>query len=373
MTLIEIDKNALLNNVSELHRILGKTKLGVVLKSNAYGHGMLEVSSILDKNNLVDCFNVASLAEAIALRKSGASKKILVLSYIDSDITEAFFNNIEITIHNEYDLENLILISQKLNKSIKIHLKVDTGMNRLGFKPREIINIINIINSNKLIVLEGIFTHLCDTGNPDKAFSFQQLTIFDKLISDLSEKNINIPVVHAISSSGLSLACKKYDLLRAGALLYGLWKSESHKNMVLENYPDLNLLPVLKLSSKIISIKDLLSGESIGYDLTYTAHKNMKIAILSIGYSEGVPRQLSNIGQILIIKNNIKYTAHIIGIISMNLMAIDVTDIPVNIYDTVYIIGDSDPILARQVAAKSGLIANQVLCALSSQIKRIIV
>lgn len=375
MTIIELNKTALISNILELKKIIGKTQLGVVVKSNAYGHGIIEISTILNTIPEVEYLHTASLSEALLLRKSKISKKILVLSCIDIDPMEAFKNNIEITIHNFYDLNRILAPANELKIPINIHLKVDTGMNRLGFTTQEIFKAIELIKSCKYVIIHGIFTHLCDTQNIDKSFSYEQLDLFDKLLQELLNKNIHIPITHALSSSGLSIKPdNNYSLIRAGALVYGSWKSLKHKNLVLENHPNLNLKPVLTLKSNIIAIKDVSSNSTIGYDRAFKAIDYIKIAILATGYNDGIPRKLSNKGHVIISKKNILYQAPIIGNISMNLFTIDITNIPrMKIGDEVILISDFEPILSRQVAEIAETISNDILCSLNPNIIRKIV
>lgn len=377
MTVIELNRDNLIHNILEIKKIIGLAKLAVVVKSNAYGHGILEISKLIDNIKTIEYLNVASLSEAILVRSAKINKKILVLSYIDIPYKEAILNNIECVVHNYNDLYGFIEASTNLRKPISVHIKVDTGMGRLGFKPSQVRDVIGIILKYKNIVLTGIFTHLSDTQNPDQQFSYQQLAFFNKIIEELKAIGIIIPIVHALSSSGLSIGVAgHYDLLRAGALIYGVWKSDIHKKLVLKNHPHLNLKPVLTLKTKIIEIKNLEIGNSIGYDRTVILKRESKIALLPIGYSDGIPRQLSNKGLVIIQNNGQELLAPIIGIISMNLIAIDITDLKnsiININDTVVIISDNSNILAQKVAHKAGIIPNELLCSLNKNISRIIV
>lgn len=377
MTVIELNKDNLIHNILEIKKVIGLTKLAVVVKSNAYGHGILEISKLVDQITTIEYLNVASLSEAMLLRNEKINKKILVLSYIDIPYKEAILNNIECVIHNYNDLFGFIEASANLGRPILVHIKVDTGMGRLGFGPSQVRGVIDIILKHKNIVLTGIFTHLSDTQNPDQQFSYQQLAVFNKIIQELKSQNIIIPIIHALSSSGLSIQLSgHYDLFRAGALIYGVWKSETHKKLVLQNHPHLNLKPVLTLKTKIIDIKFLEAGSSIGYDRTVILKRRSRIALLPIGYSDGIPRQLSNKGLVIIESNGQELLAPIIGIISMNLIAIDITDLSrstININDTVLIISDNSNILAQKVAHKAGIIPNELLCSLNKNINRIIV
>lgn len=369
-TWIEISEQSFNHNISQLKNILGSTQLAIVLKSNAYGHGLKEVGYLANKNNQIDWLCTAGLNEALELRENKIQKKIIVLYYIDNEYKKAIENEIRLPVYDYEVAKEINNEAYNLKKKAKIHVKIDTGMSHLGILYNKALSFIESVSKLEFIEIEAIFTHLCDTPNPDPQFSFLQLERFEKLLKDLKNLKINLPFAHAYSSSALRIKNNNnYDILRAGATAFGIWKSEKHRSMVLDNYTNLNLQPVLTWKTKIINIKEIPAGSSIGYDRTYQASKDMKIAIIPVGYSDGYSRNLSNKG-IVIINNQ---EAPVVGIISMNITAIDVTHIPnVSIGNEVILIGSHSNVKADICAQKAGIITNDLISRINISIPRVI-
>jgi alanine racemase len=369
-TWIEIDKQAFDYNINNLKSCIGDTQIAIVLKSNAYGHDITTMAYLSDKSQYINYICTAGLSEAILLRKNNIKKPIIVLSYLDGDLKLAVINDIHCVI---YDYETACILSniaKKLNKIVNIHVKVDTGMSRLGILPEEVISFIKALQTLSNIYIYGIFTHLCDTSNSDKSFSLMQLERFDKVLDSLKKINITIECTHALSSSGLSVIPKRnYTLIRAGGALYGLCKSFEHLTLIKNNYPQFNIKPIITWKSNIIQIKDIPKNSYIGYNKSYQAKKSMRIAIIPVGYFDGLPRTLSNKGTV-IIKNQ---EAPIVGIISMNLLSIDITHIPdATISDQVILMGSYNNINALNSAIKANTITNEIVARINSDIPRII-
>jgi alanine racemase len=369
-TWIELSRQALLHNVAQLKNALNSTQLAVVLKSNAYGHGALAIASLLDNHPLVEWFCTAGLSEALSLRKHGIKKKLIALSYLDEDYQEAIVNDIHCSVYTYEDALNLSQAAQSLAKLVYVHVKVDTGMSRLGILPQDALTFIKTIQQLPYLQVYGIFTHLCDTSNPDQSFSYCQLECFDNVLATLEAAGISIPCTHAQSSSGLCIDPKRnYTFLRAGASVYGLWKSVEHKKLVFKQCPYLDLRPVMTWKTRIIQLKTISSGACVGYNRTYKSSQPTKIAIVPVGYCEGYSRRLSNAGSALI-GNQL---APVIGIVSMNLTTFDVTHIPnVSLYDEVLLLG-TDGISPAHVARTASVITNEIVSCINPEIPRIIV
>lgn len=368
-THISLDTKAFAHNINLLKAALGKTQLALVLKSNAYGHGLLEMGQQAEQLSQVDWICTAGLTEAIELRQNNIHKKLLVLSYLDADLSQAILLDIHCPIYDFETAQELSYLAQKLRKKVNVHIKVDTGMSRLGILPHETVNFVRAVSQLPYITIYGIFTHLCDTPNPDPSFSYTQLDTFDSVLDLLAQAGIIIPCTHALASSGLCVVPKRsYTLARIGGLAFGLWKTESHKARVLRNYPALkNICPVLTWKTNIIQVKNIPVGSFIGYDRTYQAPKDMRIAMLSVGYFDGYPRSLSNTGVVLV--NN--QEAPILGIISMNLMTIDVTHIPsAKKHDEVVLLGSHQSIQPLACAQRAKLITNELVARINSEIPR---
>ncbi|PKL72134.1 alanine racemase [Candidatus Kuenenbacteria bacterium HGW-Kuenenbacteria-1] len=371
-TWVEINQQALKNNYNTFRRLINsKCLLMAVVKSNAYGHDLIDFSRMVE-NFGVDWLGVDSIIEAKTLREAGLKKPILVLGYtLQNKIDMAIKNNISLTIADFQSLKNLKSIN-KNDKKLKIHLKIDTGMHRQGFFVSEIPAIIKILKSkNFTITLEGIYTHFSSAKNP--AFPFTtlcQIKEFKKTIKLFESAGFNTLIKHAAATSGTILFPQShFDMVRIGIGFYGLWPSKETK----EAFKRKNKLqPVLSWKTIISQIKKLPKGSSVGYDLTETLHRPSKIAILPIGYWHGFSRSFSSIGKVLINGNEAK----IIGRVSMNMISIDVTNIKnVKIGDKVIIIGNSGKleISADEMAHLSDTSNYEIVTRINPLIKRIIV
>lgn len=371
-TWIEIDAQALTYNIHMLKRVSGSAQLALVVKSNAYGHGMLSIAHIVEDIPVVSLLCTAGLQEALLLRSQGIKKPILVLSYIDAPHEQAILHNIQCAIYNYADAVTLNTAAQKHGVYAHIHLKIDTGMTRLGVLPQDTLALVKKILVLPNLILQAVFTHLCDTPNPDPSFSAFQLQQFDQVVALLEQQGIVIPYTHTLSSSGLRLTTKKnYSLVRAGARAYGLWKLPECKQALQERHgQDFDLQTVMTWKTRIIHINTVPAGSSVGYDRTHIVPKESRIAILPIGYWDGYPRSLSNRGVVLV---NDTY-APVVGIVSMNLTAIDITDCPITISvgDEVTLIGPQEYITPMACAQKAQSITNEIVTRIHSDIPRII-
>lgn len=372
LTWVEIKKEAILNNLALFKKVVSpKTKLMAVVKSNAYGHGMLGIAKIVNDFG-VDYLGVVNLEEALILRNNHILTPILVLSYFEpSGIKEAIKNDIELAV---YDKEMVTLISEtarNLKKSARIHLKIDTGTSRLGILVKEAENFINEIQGIRGIELIGIFTHFADSENNDWTFTNQQILEFKNLLFNLQKQNIKIPLTHAASSAAtLISADTHFDLVRIGISLYGLWASPENKKMTQKRFPWLALTPALSWKTKIIQIKELEKGTSVGYGCTYQTKRKTTLAILPVGYNEGLDRLLSNQGEVLVKGKKVP----VLGRVCMNLTMIDITNLPaVGVGEEVVLIGKQgkQEITAEEIAKKTGTINYEVVTRINPLIPRI--
>ena len=310
-TYVEVDLDIIKHNINEIRKVIDKsTKLGAVVKANAYGHGAIEVAKVLEEEN-VDYICVAGLNEAVELRKNNIKLPILVMGYTLDDCLEiAIQNNITLTIFSKEQAEILSNKSKKINQKSKIHLKVDTGFNRLGLKINESLSsIIHYIYNLPNIKIEGIFSHL---ALKDVKSDYEQFNKFTKLLHKI--KDLDIPIKHICDSIGM-VAYKDFhmDMVRVGSSLYGY---NSRKSIM-------DLKPAMTFKSKFAQIKTIKKGEGISYDYSYVANKDMKVGTVLCGYSDGIPRILSNRGYVYV---NGKM-ANILGKICMDQCIVDLTDI----------------------------------------------
>lgn len=365
---IELDKKNLYQNISVLKDFLPPgCKFMPAVKANAYGHGAVLISKALNQIG-IDNFCVASVSEGIELRKGGVCGEILILGYTHPECFPLLIKyNLVQTVVNYHYAELL----NDYGKPVKVHIKIDTGMHRLGERAEHIEEIARMFQMKNLVI-EGAFTHLCadeSTSPKDRTFTEAQGKAFYQVISTLKEQGCSCPKVHLLASYGLiNYPELSGDYARIGIALYG----------VLSNRSDIQkcktpLLPVLSIKVRIAAIKDLFCGEGVGYGLSYTATENRKIAILPIGYADGIPRALSCGNGNVLINGNI---APIIGRICMDQTIIDITDIPtVKEGDIAIIIGKSGnaEITAYDIAEQTGTITNEILSRLGSRLDRFII
>jgi len=293
-TWIEINEPAFQHNIKQLVRCCGSTQLGVVLKANAYGHGMIPMARLAQNHADIAWILVAATHEAIILRKEGITKPILVLSYHDSDLAEAIMLDIALVTYCDEMAHKINDAAQKVGKAARVHIKVDTDMSRLGVQPQNITQYIQTLRALKSINVEGIFTHFCDTNNLDLSFTVHQQTLFDQIIRAHRE----FRYVHAVASGALMLE-QKYDMARIGTNMYGFWKSPVQKQRFESLWPGMTLRPLLSWKTKIIQIKHLEAGSTVGYNRSFRAPYHMITAALPIGFFDGYPRDMSNRGSVM--------------------------------------------------------------------------
>lgn len=318
---IEIDLENLENNINEIKKVIShKTKIMAVVKANAYGHGTLLITKKLLEIGITD-FAVATLDEGINLRKNNISGNILILGYTN-------FTDLKYVI--KYDLIQTIVdynYSEEIKKlnledKLKCHIKINTGMNRIGERYDNIDKISKIYENEKLNIL-GTFSHLCVADSEkteDIEFSKMQIKRFNECIRILKDKGYNTGAVHLQSSYGaINYVGLNYDYVRIGILMYGV--NSSKDSYQLNN---LNLKPVLSVKARITSIRKIETNDSIGYGRTYIAEQKRKIAAVSIGYADGIPRNLSNKNMLVSINENYGI---VIGRICMDQMLVDITNL----------------------------------------------
>ena len=370
-TWLELDTFQYIYNLRQIKNLIGETKLAVVLKSNAYGHGMIELAKISDVIDFVEYICTSGTKEALQLRYSGIKKPIVVLSYLDDSHEKAILNKVDLCV---YDLNVANEISQaaiKLGIEANIHIKIDTGMTRFGVNYQDALEFIKKVKNLPFINIKGIFTHLCDTDSHDVLFTQNQINCFDKVLDSLDAEKIAIPYSHVLASGALSFETKrKYTMVRVGGLIYGMYKSELHKKRILSKDLSIRLKTILTWKTRIFQIKIVPADTYIGYNRAFKTNKMTRVAILPIGYVDGFPRAFSNNGFVFI--NNKK--ASILGIVSMNVFTVDITNIPeARINDEVILLGNIEGIRPEDLAIKSETINNEITTRINSNIPRVFV
>lgn len=368
-TFVKIKKRAIRRNIKTVRGFLEpKTMLWSVVKSNAYGHGLVAFAQLADSD--VDGFCVDSVLEGLKLRQNGIKKPILVLGPTLPDLFElASENSISVSISTPEALKEL---SRKKNIP-EFHLKIDTGMHRQGFYPENITAVIKIIKSDKKLSrlpgqgkLTGIFTHFASAKDINyPTYTEMQFQNFLKAAALFEKAGFRNLIKHAAATGG-TLVNKKYhlDAVRIGIGLYGLWPS---KELQIQN-KEIKLDPVLSWHVLVSEIKSLKKGEYVGYDLAERVTEPTKIAILPIGYWHGFPRTLSGSGEVLINGKR----ARVIGRVSMDMIVVNINRIPCKIGDCATIIGTqkNEENSAFDVAQKSGTVHYEFITRINPLIQR---
>ena len=373
---IEIDSSALLENVASFKKLIGsKVKFLAVVKSNAYGHGIVEVVQAIREK--VDWFGVNSLDEAFTLKKNGIRKPILILGYTqNSRLAEVVKNNFRQVVYNRQTgkqlLQNINIL--KSGKKIKIHLKIETGTNRQGVENRELLEIAKILTRNPKIEVEGAYTHFANAEeSEDSSFPKEQIERFKRQLDFLEKSAVKVAIKHTACTAATILLPKSYfDMVRLGVGLYGLWPSKLVKKLANRKRAIFNLKPVLTWKTRVAQVKNVKKSETIGYGRTYKVRKEMKIAILPIGYYEGYDRHLSNCGQVLVSGR----FAPVVGRVMMNMTIVDITHIPnVKVEDEIVLIGKQgkNEVTVEDLAEKICTINYEVVARINPFIPRILV
>ncbi len=315
---VVISKSALLHNIEYFARKVPNAKLAPVLKSNAYGHGLIEVATILNNRPEIEFLVVDSLYEARVLRAEGVATKILILGYVrPEDIVRASkeFKDVSFTVISlEHAKELLSRISHHTSR-IVLHLKVDTGMHRQGVSLGELPEALTLIKENNTIFLEGLCTHLSDADGDDPTFTRGQIALWNKARSISDIVYGNIPYYHVAATKGFPFADEiNANVFRLGIGQHGVSPSKGENDFI----------PALLLETEIASLRTIKPGDSVGYNNTFVATKHMTIATVPVGYFEGVDRRLSNKGSMRV--RGIE--CPIIGRVSMNMCSIDVSHVP---------------------------------------------
>lgn len=347
-TWIEISRAAFDHNIQTYRSLIGnKTILSVVVKSNGYGHGLKEMGLLCQENPEVQWLCTASLSEALALRKQGITKPILVLSIIDEDPALAIEHSIDLPLTDYAQAVLLHEAGAREQQKITVHIKIDTGLTRYGLSPETALKEIIAIAQLPFIQIRGIFTSCAESGNPDQTFTLQQLELFNALCAQLDANGIHIPFKHAANSAAASTVQSRYphcNFIRLGAGAYGLW----HFRDAMNNHPNLSLQPILTWKTRTGIIKKVPAGTCVSYDRTFIAQHPTTIAIIPVGYQDGYDRRMSNKG-IVRIRD---YHARVIGRVAMNAALIEIPEGKVaEMGDEVILLGANDQLQAHQLAA----------------------
>ena len=350
-----------------------------IVKSNAYGHGLLEVAKTLTTYNLQLTtgvwFGVDNLEEAFQLKKCGVRDPILILGYIPRPrLAEAIKNGFRFALYDIDVLKECARIAKKLHKTALVHIKVETGTYRQGLLHADIAKFAGLLRTYSPVVKpEGVYTHFADTEDMSSQYYKEQLHLFKKSISLFKDHGITTAYQHVAASAATLLYPKThFNMVRWGIGLYGLYPSQSVQSSALHMLRKMQLRPVMTWKTRITQVKKVSKGETIGYDRTFSARKPITIAILPVGYWDGYDRRFSNNGHVLIGGKK----CPIVGIICMNMCMVDVTRMP-GAYagDEAVLLGrqGTHEISVEELAAKIGTINYEIVTRINPLIPRILV
>lgn len=365
----DVDLDAVHFNMEQMHGNISRSaKMMGIIKTDAYGHGAVQIARELETLDYVFGMGLATAEEALILRHCGIKKPLLVIGYtFPYSYAKLIDNEIRMTVFKSSMLSEIEKEAERQNKKAIVHIKVDTAMSRIGIRPDDSgIAFIRECLSQKNIIVEGIFTHFAKADEADKEPVMKQLHTYQDFLKRAEEETgYRIPIHHCSNSAGIvEIKEANMDMVRAGITLYGLWPSEEVSRDIIR------LKPVLSLKSHIVYVKEIEKGTQVSYGGTYCAEETMKIATIPVGYGDGYPRALSNKGFVLIHGKRAK----ILGRVCMDQMMVDVSDIDnVRDGDEVTLIGQdgAECITMEELGGLSGRFNYELACDLGKRIPRV--
>jgi len=335
-----------------------------IVKANAYGHGAVETANALAHQG-IGRFAVASLDEGIALRQAGISACIVVLGALfEEQVADLVAHKLTPVVSDGQILPALAKAARSHTAPYPIHLKVETGMGRLGLSPEELFSLVDNPLLRSPLQVEGMMTHLPDADGKDSTFTERQLGAFRNIVEQIRQRGFTIPLVHTANSAAIvRFPDAHFSLVRPGIMLYGY-------HTLPDTVPAPDLKPVLSLHTTIVQLRTIPQGGTVSYNGTFVAARPTRIAVLPIGYADGYSRQLSHRGSVLIRGRR----ASIVGLVCMDMIMVDVTDIAeLQVGETVTLIGQqgNESIWADEVADWIGTIPYEVLCGIGSRVPRL--
>ena len=353
-TIMEINKKNYISNINKIKKYVHNKELMPIIKANGYGTHINKDLSLVNMFNIV---GVAIIDEAIELRKINYKKEIFVLNQPSIvDIPDIIKYNITIGISDLTFIKELV----KVTKKVKVHLEIETGMNRTGIKKEDVDKVLNILNKNNKIIIEGLYTHL-SSADDDPEYTKKQLNIFEEVVNYLKPKIKTLKYIHSSASNGLlNYTDSVSNLVRPGLIIYGYETFKDSRKII-------PVKPISTLKTKITFLKEVDKNTSISYGRKYISKDKIKVATIPIGYADGLRRELSNKGHVVIKGTK----APIIGSVCMDSCMIDVTNIKnVKVGDQVYI-WDNKIITIDDIADECHTINYEILCGISDRVQRV--
>jgi alanine racemase len=369
-TVAEVRLDAVRHNLAALRRIVapGVKVLGVV-KADAYGHGLVPVARALESAG-IDMLGVVMVEEGVALRQAGLALPILMMGTIPQDETEALLaHDLRPTVGDVETLDRLDRAARAAGKRAAAHLKVDTGMNRLGVRSEEAVALAERILGRPSLLLEGVYTHFACADTPGDRATREQLKRFRAVLAELGQRGTTIPMIHAANSSALATMPEThFDMVRPGLALYGLLACRAPEG--------LDLRPALSLKTRVAHLKPVPRGDSVSYGHTWRAERDSLLGVLPIGYADGYPRALSNKGQVRIGEGADAPLCPVVGHICMDATLVDLTGVPgvrVGLEATLIEARADSPLSAAAVARRADTIPYEILTGLGARVPRVYV
>jgi alanine racemase len=373
-TRAEINLKAFKHNLQNLKTVLGsKTDIMAVIKADAYGHGALPCAKAAIESG-VGYLGAGVIEEGIELRKNGIKGPVLILGGIFPDeVTDLVHHNLSTILHTAHLAEALSKEGKKQGKTVNIHIKVDTGMNRLGILPENLLALTEKISSLPNLKIEALSTHFSSADDEDLSITNQQIELFKNTLNKLKETGITPPLTHLANTSALFRFAESHStMVRPGLILYGALPSPI-LNPVVQNFCQNENLesfePVMQWKSRIILLKSVQKGQALSYSRKYFTQKDSYIATLPIGYADGLPRRLSNNMEVLVKGRRVPQ----VGTICMDMILIDVSEVPdVQIGEEVVIFGKQgdEVIQVEELAQKANTIPYEILCNVGKRVPR---
>jgi len=373
---VEISRSALVHNIREFRRIVGRKRLFLaVVKANAYGHGLVEMSAIAVAEG-VDWLGVNSVEEGVALREEGIGVPVLVLGYAPLGVLEeAAARDLRLTVYNRETVRRLAALAARSGRTVRLHVKVETGTWRQGVVPKDLAAFVRDIRKHQGLVVEGLSSHFANIEDTTKHdYPRLQLDCYRTACRELEAAGVSVPMKHmSCTASTILFQEPEFNLARVGIGLYGLWPSkETYLSSVLEKKAPPSLRPVLSWKARIAQIKKVPSGAFVGYGCTYRTTRPTVLAVIPVGYYDGYDRRLSNAAHVLVKGRR----APVRGRVAMDFFMADVTDIPgVKLEDEATLLGADgrERIAAEDLASLAGTIGYEILARINPLIPRIVV
>ena len=359
----EINSSILENNIKIIKSITNN-KLLAILKANAYGHSLVEMSKLVEKYN-GDAIGVATVEEGIIVRNAYVKLPVIVLfKHYKCEAEDVCHYNLTPVISDDESLEIYHNYLKKHNKKMSIYIKLDTGLNRMGVKLDGLLDLAKKVLSYDTLILEGISTHYSySDGGANleaKEFTLGQLEVFNKGIQLLKDNNIHLNTFHTSNSAAiLSYKDAHFDMVRAGILLYGYPYT---------GFGDNGIKPILEYKSKVVLVKKAYKGEIVSYGCTYKFEKDTKIAVIPVGYADGIPRALSNNWEV---KIKGKYYP-VRGRVCMDTMMVEVFDDDIQVEDDVLLYGNDERVNLYNIAKAANTSLHEILVRIGDRVKRVI-